>query len=718
VALVCLLIVAGALGFPTTSPASELDSTAIGIVPSLSSLLQDVSSQVAPSVGSPPTSGLTPSSGSGQANAAGNAPSTPSVAVAHDSSWVPQSATYTTGSLLNIPVYASDGTALRVDVYYPLTSSGAVPTTKFPVLLQQTPYGKGNLSGPSALSNTDSTYLVDRGYVVVIADVRGTGTSGGTWGLFDPIQATDGAALVDWCARLPDSDGKVGLFGESYMGINQFLTVGALPQSNPVKAMFPVIAANDNYRDTATQGGLIDAEFDLFYLGLVAGLNASNPIFNPLETLGSNGSQQLNPELVGTEFEHNASLLSYLAPTAVDAVTGGSQAYDGRYWASRSPVNTLQKVVQDHIPAFLVGGWNDLFQRGELLNYTGLQNLYDGRAPLAPMTPNQPVTPRYQLLMGPWMHVTVGTGINMNQLELEWFDTWLLGQDTPLAHTTTPMHLYQLQSGNWLDNATWPIPAAPASQYYFGPGRSNSGSLSTNDGQLSLTPPSAPSGSDAVLWSGLSSACDIQTDQWLAGFLALASSIAHMPNPCDRNDKTLGAGPSALTYTTAPFPQAEGLAGPIDATIYATSTTTDTELVATIEAVSPSGQSEPLTSGALLGSMRAVDPAYSWYGANGQPLLPYHPYTQSSVTPVVRGEVTRYDIEVFPTFAQIPAGWRLRVTLTTADIPHLLPDLPDAAHLVGGIYQVQRNRTAASFLNVPLAPADAVTTPCVQICAP
>jgi uncharacterized protein len=81
-------------------------------------------------------------------------------------------------------------------------------------------------------------------------------------------------------------------------------------------------------------------------------------------------------------------------------VAGGDEAYDESYWAARNPVNVLEKLVTDRIPAFLVGGWNDLFQRGELLNYTGLQNAYDGRPVLAPMSPNQPITPRYQLMMG------------------------------------------------------------------------------------------------------------------------------------------------------------------------------------------------------------------------------------------------------------------------------------------------------------------------------
>ena len=49
--------------------------------------------------------------------------------------------------------------------------------------------------------------------------------------------------------------------------------------------------------------------------------------------------------------------------------------------------------MKDKIPAFLVGGWNDLFEQGEPLNYVGLQNLYDGRSQYAAMTPHRPSRP-------------------------------------------------------------------------------------------------------------------------------------------------------------------------------------------------------------------------------------------------------------------------------------------------------------------------------------
>ena len=134
----------------------------------------------------------------------------------------------------------------------------------------------------------------------------------------------------------------------------------------------------------------------------------------------------------------------------------------------------------------------------------------------------------------------------------------------------------------------------------------------------------------------------------------------------------------------------------------------EVELEATLEDVAPSGVSTPLTSGALLGSFRALDSGRSWFAPDGRPLLPYHPYTRASVRPVPTGAVTRFDIEVFPTFARLAAGHRLRLTLNTSDTPHMVPTPAQLAGLAGGVYGVQRNALAASFLEVPMAPASRV----------
>jgi hypothetical protein len=634
-------------------------------------------------------------------------------------SWSPQPAVYGVGTEVDQPITASDGTVLRANVYYPTASNKAAAPGPFPVLLQQTPYGKAFIAAGGALAGTDTNYLVQRGYIVVISDVRGTGDSGGNFDLFDPVQSTDGVTVAKWAAALPHSDGKVGLFGESYMGIDQFQTVGAAGKNSPIKAMFPIISGNDLYPDTVTQGGVVDTEFSLFYVTLLSGLDLANPVLQPLTEAAETGNWSVLAaglaNLTPGELARAPQLVGFLQ-LILHAETGqGSGAFDDAYWVARSPAHDLPAVVADQIPAFLVGGWNDLFQAGEPMNYVGLQNLFDGRPQTAAMLPHQPVTPRYQLLMGPWQHITTGRGVNMAAIELEWFDTWLLGERTPVGDTITPLHMQELNSTSWWDWAQWPVPNATVTPLYFGGGKSGSDSVSTNDGTLSSTAPTGSTGSDLVTYSGVSSPCDVQSDQWGAGLLSEFAGPGGFP--CDNNDVTLGAGPGALTYTTAPFSQPEVISGPIDATVYLKATTTDTELAATVETVSPDGTSRPLTSGALIGSQRALDPTQTWTAADGIPLMPVHPLTVDSQKAVVPGQLTREDIQVFPTFAEIPAGWRLRVTLTTSETPHLFATAAQLPHLLGGIYQVQRNAVAASVLNVPLGPVPNFWVPCGALCS-
>ena len=238
--------------------------------------------------------------------------------------WSPEPARYGVYEQHNVAVTMSDGTVLRVNVYYP-ASAGKPAHGRFPVLLTQTPYGKD--AAASSTTGKDP-YLIKRGYLDVVADVRGTGDSGGRFGFFDPSQQQDGATLVRWAAKLPHADGKVGLYGESYLGINQLLTVAALGPHSPVKAIFPIVAGNDIYRDTTVDGGLINIEFGSLYVGLTGSLNVVNPVAeNPSDPL----------DTFQVELQHTADLASFDLPLVLNSTFAGSNAYDGPYWLQRSP---------------------------------------------------------------------------------------------------------------------------------------------------------------------------------------------------------------------------------------------------------------------------------------------------------------------------------------------------------------------------------------------
>ena len=639
--------------------------------------------------------------------AAASAPgagSPPGGAVAPGATWHPEPARYGVAEESNVAVTMSDGTVLEADVYRPTNPATGQPAPgPFPVLLAQTPYSK---DGPLTLGQGPYggdgyyPYLIKRGYIDAVVDVRGTGSSGGAWSDFGARERQDGVELVHWAAGLPGATGKVGLIGGSYLGINQLYTAALVGPTSPLKAIFPVVAGHDLYRDVALSGGLFDDEFLLPWL-------LADRLPYDLVPDATNPRQVLTAEL-----QHAGDVVSTYLPSIEQGILGGPLATDGTYWTTRSPQAFLPRIVHNHIPAFLVGGWFDLFQRGEPLNYAELQNVWDGRPATAPMVPGQPVTGRYQLVMGPWYHVTSFLGLRIQQLMLAWYDTWLKGEHTGIAHTTTPLHLYELTANRWVNATDWPSARPRVARYYLAGGRTGSAPQSANDGALSRTRPAAVAGADQTAWTGATAPCDRQTEQWDAGLVAEAIYEATLPpttDQCANDDRSLQVG--ALTYTTPPLSHAETLAGPIDATLYATATTTNTEFVATVEDVSPDGASYPLAAGQLLGSARALDTGRSWY-QDGRLVLPFHPFTAATASPVPPGTVQRYDLQVFPTMARIPAGHRIRVTITTSDTPHETPPGNQVASLVGGIYQVQRNAAHASFVDLPLArPGGFATSP-------
>ncbi|HVT65944.1 MAG TPA: CocE/NonD family hydrolase [Mycobacteriales bacterium] len=606
------------------------------------------------------------------------------------STWHPGKAIYGTASHNNIAVRGAGGTTIRVNLIYP-TTHGKPAKGKFPVVMTMTPYGKGSggSSGPGTAQNPGggsvtggaNNYLVQRGYLNVVEDVRGTGDSNGQWGLFDPIQQRDAIRVLNWAAHLRHSNGRVGTYGPSYLGIDQGLLAGTVGKHSPLKAIFPLVMANDSYRDTAFMGGLLDAEFSTAYLGLTGALNTANPLQD------TTSDQDLLSQLASIETDHVNGLASYHAAFTASTLAGGPQTYDGTYWKDRAPGQLLKRIVANRIPAFLIGGEFDIFQHGEPLNYAALQNAWAHRPIATPMRSGQKVTGRYQLIDGPWEHLN-GSSVGVDELELEWFDTWLKHKRTGMAHTPTPLHYYDLGTGTFNETTTYPFADSQASRFYLG-----------SNGSLTTKLPAA--GSTSIDWLPAGSPCGRPVDQWAMGGISIPSHTAGLMAPCADDDTLSKLGPGQVSFTSAPFTTAKTIAGPISATVYATSTTTDSQWIATVDDVTPSGRSYPLTQGALLGSLRAVDAKRSW-SSNGIRVMPYHPYTRASAEPVVPGKVTTYEIEIFPTLATIAKGDRLRVTLSTADTPHLTPLPVQLPKLLGGTYQIRYGGPSPSSLNVLL----------------
>jgi uncharacterized protein len=534
--------------------------------------------------------------------------------------WTPGEATYGSKIDSQLSVTMSDGTILKVDVAYPTDlATGARAKGPFPVLLTQTPY----LSTKPAAGD----YFVQRGYIFVTAYVRGTTTSGGNFEFFSDRDAQDGAELVRWAAtQLQNSNGRVGLQGNSYAGINQTYTVAALGPNSPVKAIAPSCMGAEFYRETYFAGGI------------------------PTQTL--NFQRVIGDSMGGNTAPTGAAFVS-------EVTAGGPRAYDGTFWKARNVGALAQKIVEAGVPALLWSSNGDIYAQSSLELYAYLQNASSKLPVFGPMGNDQKASGRYQIIMSQGGHCA-----NIDQrITLEWFDTWLKDVKTGIEDTAMPLHAHEMVSNRWLNTSAYPV--VPAYTPYY---------LTADKGLAPATPP--VSGQDNIAWAQPDAA-------------------------------------STLQYDSSPFQNGGTLAGPISASFYASSTTSNLELIATVQLVSAEGAVTSVSSGAVLGSLAANDPERSWFDVNGVPSRPYGKYVADE--PVPAGAIRKYDFAISPRFVAIPAGSKLRLTVTTQAptancSPRLgtdpcFPTAPQAASLSGSTVSLYYGPTNRSSLNLPLLKA-------------
>ncbi len=545
--------------------------------------------------------------------------------------WKPRPATYADVTDSNVRITMDDGVDLVGDVVYPADkTTGNRAVGRFPVLLTQNPYlcstPNGNVGAEAAASAGTiggSSYYADRGYIYASVCVRGAGRSGGRFGFMDRRAQLDGVALVDWAAhRLPGSNGVVGLIGCSYLGLTQLFTAGALRPGSPVKAMAPSCAGNDLYRESGYSGGVPTESVEYMFPGIAGIIGPRAGVFG--------------------------------AGVVATGEVGGDTSYDGTFWKSRTPGDYAARIVANHIPVLLWSGWNDIFTRTSQEMYAELQNAAAHRPVNGPMPVGVPASPRYQIVLGPWGH---GQGIDA-ALQVQWFDTWLRGADTPMGHTKTPMHLYQLGSNTWINTADFPM-VARYRRYYL-----------SASGALTAAAPKAKA----------------------------ADSLTFRPPQA-----------SSLTYTTPTFKRGATLAGPISASILAATTGTNMDVIASVFDVAGDGSQTQITQGNLAGSFAAEDRSRTWYDKNGVDIRPY-PYfdTDRYLTP---GKPARLDVTISPRVYALAPGHALRVVLTTMMDPTkcgallgVHPCFPTAsqARTFPGTYQIFRGDGQQSTVNLPL----------------
>jgi predicted acyl esterase len=327
----------------------------------------------------------------------------------------------------DVAIPMSDGVTLYANVGYPADAFGRRVAGTFPVLLSQNPYG--------AAAGAPNPYFVRRGYIYVTVDVRHTTPRSPApvekdGQLFGPRQTQDGVEAVDFVAhRLEGSNGKVGLVGCSFLGINQLFTAAAIGPNSPVKAINPACAAFG---------------YEIFFDGGIPGKLLS--LFS----------------LAGESDAPFAVVGSFVSQLGRDIAAGNDEAYDRDFWRVRNTTALAPSIVANDIPTLLWAGWQALESQPAVELYSALQNAASGRDPFARPQPDQPVNGRYQMVMGGGGHAA---GLDP-AFHLQWFDRWLKDDQSGIDQTSTPLHAYEVGSQRWVNVADLPI--APTLPYYLG----------------------------------------------------------------------------------------------------------------------------------------------------------------------------------------------------------------------------------------------------------
>ncbi|BAY23616.1 peptidase S15 [Calothrix sp. NIES-2100] len=447
-------------------------------------------------------------------------------------------------------MHTRDGVRLDADIYRPDAQG------KFPVLLMRQPYGRAIAS---TVVYAHPTWYAAQGYIVVIQDVRGRGTSEGEFKLF-VHEITDGEDTVNWAANLPQSNGKVGMYGFSYQGMTQLYAAATKPSA--LQTICPAMIGYDLYTDWAYEGGAFCYQTNLAWAIQLATetarLRQDKATYQALFAAARN-LPLTNPEILQT-----------LAPDSFYHDWLANSQADANYWQELSPKRYLQTV---DLPMFHIGGWFDTYLRGTL-------HLYQDMAARSH-------TPQH-LLVGPWAHLPWGRKVGnadfganaaspVDRMQIRWFDQFLKGVDTGLLKEQ-PVCLFEMGSNIW---RSFPNLKTQSQKFYY---LSTTGlaSIREDSGKLS-TERSATSTTDVLVH-----------DPWrpvpaLGGHAAIPAGVFERSHLDLRSD--------ILTYTSEPLKADLHLVGNAIAQIFCSADQPSYDLCAILSEVHPDGQVYNLTQG-------------------------------------------------------------------------------------------------------------------------
>jgi uncharacterized protein len=479
---------------------------------------------------------------------------------------------------IDVRVPMRDGVALAANVWHP--ADGAAPT-----LLVRMPYGKDamGITAGGILPNLPA--LLEAGYAVVVQDCRGTHRSAGE---FVPhlTDRADGEDSVAWITEQPWSDGTVGMYGLSYLGMVQWET--AVTGAPGLKAIAPAFTSIDNYEAPwYSAGGALS-------LSLVTWWNAVMYMADAQRSLAAGEGTLAQVQQLGQAALFGEALNDVLPTATVPVLAAYGKwwddwmahpAHDG-YWDAMELTSELKNVT---VPALNIGGWYDLYIGQTLRAFTTARQ----QAGSAQAREGQ------RLIIGPWDHLSTSgvypdrsfgplasaDMLGLTGLHVKFFDRWLRG-DTSALDEVAPVKIFVMGIDQWRDEQEWPLPDTRWTEFHLtSAGRANT---ARGDGALTTEPP-ASAGHDTYL-------NDPRRPVPTAGGACLPMTPG-FGGPVDQ--RTVAAREDVLCFAGPVLEEAVEVTGPVSLTLFVSSSAVDTDFTAKLVDVFPDGTAINLCDGIL-----------------------------------------------------------------------------------------------------------------------
>jgi predicted acyl esterase len=523
----------------------------------------------------------------------------------------------------NTGVPMRDGVTLLADVHRP-DGDG-----KYPALIAASPYPRQmqDLGAPAGFIEAGATdFWVPRGYVHVIANLRGTGGSGGTFGFFDPQERHDMYDLVEWAAAQPWCDGNVGMIGISYFAMTQL--EAAVERPPHLKAIFPVAVTADLY-EAASHHGLVSASFLTAFLSMIGLTSDRSDAFwrrNPVIALGRRilNTPRLHRKFATMNGEAAVTMMRALLKLPhsphpwddlwLDAVVKHPLRDD--WWQARNLLPILENI---EVPVYLGCDWENVPLH--------LPSTFAAWEALA-HNPNVRMALLGKFgLTWPWE--------SLHHEALAWYDHWLKGRDTGIMDGP-PIRYVLPGAEGWHTADRWPPAATSLKELAL----CADGRLDSEEG--------TPGSRD---------------------YLTLGAGLNRVkPSPIDP--------PAQLSWTSTPLTETVDVVGDVELRLVASSTALDTGWLVTLEHIAADGTTSEVTAGWLRASLRDVDETASRPGA---PVLQCRTFT-----PVPVSEDVEYRIPLVPNAHRFARGDRIRLTLTSDDQDPDTPAIMNFRHATVG----------------------------------